>query len=597
MIQAAGILFRTPDGRVLLVRRTAEGDHAGEWGIPGGKVEAGETAAQAALREAEEEVGFPPAESDGRDNLSLLTRRQRDGVDFTTYTVPVDRAFRPRLNAEHDAAGWFLPTDAPQPLHPGVGVALRRHGMDELGVARAIAAGEMTSPQRYQNLLLVDMRITGTGAAYRKGHDEYVWRDPSLYLTEDFLARCAGLPVLMEHPENSTLDSQEFADRIVGTIMLPYVKGNEVWGVAKILDEPTIRMIEQRRLSTSPAVVFRPDGGNRTATMQDGAKLLIEGKPALLDHLAICEAGVWDKGGEPSGVASTATNGGPNVAENEDKTNAKADGDEDANGKLDRMLAKLDSMSARLDALDGGQEGSGAGEGAAKEMPPAKPAMPAADANGTTGQYPAEIESMPYETEADRVRKDAACAGYDAQQKAKADAAKSEAEELAAQRRATEEARADAAELRRRLDAVEARTKLPDEAEMPALAAAQARADAVYAQHGAQAPRALAGESLISYRRRLADGVKQHSEAWKGIDLSALPDAALTVAEGSIYADAERAARNPVGLPDGELRPIRSKDETGRIITTWAGSPSAWLDQFRIPRRRLVAFNTDRKGA
>ena len=42
MIAAAGILFMAKDGRVLLVRRSAEGDHAGEWGIPGGKVEPAE---------------------------------------------------------------------------------------------------------------------------------------------------------------------------------------------------------------------------------------------------------------------------------------------------------------------------------------------------------------------------------------------------------------------------------------------------------------------------------------------------------------------------------------------------------------------------
>lgn len=38
MIAAAGILFMAQDGRVLLVQRSAEGDHAGEWCIPGGKV-------------------------------------------------------------------------------------------------------------------------------------------------------------------------------------------------------------------------------------------------------------------------------------------------------------------------------------------------------------------------------------------------------------------------------------------------------------------------------------------------------------------------------------------------------------------------------
>ena len=45
------------DGAVLLVRR-ANPPQAGTWGFPGGKVELGETAAAAALRELREETGL-----------------------------------------------------------------------------------------------------------------------------------------------------------------------------------------------------------------------------------------------------------------------------------------------------------------------------------------------------------------------------------------------------------------------------------------------------------------------------------------------------------------------------------------------------------
>jgi hypothetical protein len=37
-------------------------------------------------------------------------------------------------------------------------------------------------------------------------------------------------------------------------------------------------------------------------TLEDGSVLLIEGKPSLLDHVAICELGVWDKGKDPEGI-------------------------------------------------------------------------------------------------------------------------------------------------------------------------------------------------------------------------------------------------------------------------------------------------------
>ena len=54
---AAGIV-RAADGRVLMAERTARQVAAGFWELPGGKIDAGETSAEAAARELEEEVGI-----------------------------------------------------------------------------------------------------------------------------------------------------------------------------------------------------------------------------------------------------------------------------------------------------------------------------------------------------------------------------------------------------------------------------------------------------------------------------------------------------------------------------------------------------------
>lgn len=379
MIVAAGVMIVAPcpvggADTVLFLLRRADNDHPFEWCFPGGRVEDGETVAQGAARETEEECGLVVDPKDLGEPLTrsvtraetpaaaptpepipaekgtgggLLTESEARAaapkdVDFTTYVHRVDRQFTPVLCDEHVGHCWAPLAHPPAPTHPGCTVALERQSMDELGVARAMAAGRLVSPQVYENMALFAIRITATGAAYRTGLGEYVWRDKEIYLNEDFLARCAGLPVIWEHPTGSTLNAKEYSDRVIGAVMFAYIVGEDVWAIARIYDQDSSRAMTEKQISTSPAVVFFKDNpGNERATLEDGSKVLIEGKPDLLDHIAICANGVWDKGGEPTGVDRTAaTAPGEAMMADEDVRDDVL--------KTQKVTEKTNAMSGRL---------------------------------------------------------------------------------------------------------------------------------------------------------------------------------------------------------------------------------------------------------
>lgn len=69
------------DGRVLLVRRRIEPD-AGLWGFPGGHVDLGETALDAAVRELREETGVIARPLRYLTNVDIVVRDDADAITF-----------------------------------------------------------------------------------------------------------------------------------------------------------------------------------------------------------------------------------------------------------------------------------------------------------------------------------------------------------------------------------------------------------------------------------------------------------------------------------------------------------------------------------
>lgn len=93
-------------GRWLLAKRPADKRHGGRWELPGGKVRAGESLAEAVRRELAEELGVAVT-SVGAPGASL-----RDpGTPFVIRFCPVEIDGEPSAH-EHDEVRWVTRDEA-----------------------------------------------------------------------------------------------------------------------------------------------------------------------------------------------------------------------------------------------------------------------------------------------------------------------------------------------------------------------------------------------------------------------------------------------------------------------------------------------------
>lgn len=534
-IFGSGIMFR--QGKfVFLIQRSDDGT----WCPPGGTVEPGELAIDAARREVLEEVGY---QYDGP-----LTPHSVYG-DYLTFRAEVPERFEAKLNDESLAAGWFHIDDMPKPLHQPFAEMLAQQALNETEVAALIADGTLSSPQFFINMWMFAIRVTGTGVTWRSADQQMAFRNPDDYLTPEFLQRVAGVPLIWLHPEKNKLDSDEFAKRVIGTLTNSWVADNgEVWAIARVYDAEAAEIMATRQLSTSPTVTYSE--AQDSIIKIDGQPLLVEGSPVLLDHVAICEQGVWDKLLAPTGVKSDSI---PNEAEKMDEEKIVAL----INKAIDARMAKADSEAADLKAK------ADAEEAAKKEKADAE------EKEAEEAKAKADVE--------DKAAKEKA----DAEEKEKADA---EEVECMAKEKSDSELRQQIADLRSRIP-----TELSDE-ERNEVADAQVKADSVFSCFGKRAPVPLSGEKPLAYRRRLMIQLQEHSPDFKSVDLSSIADSALlSVAEKTIYADAQKSASLSVG--PGMLREIKRADATGRQISTFEGDPAATWAPFQSGKRQVTSFN------
>jgi 8-oxo-dGTP diphosphatase len=133
--ERANLCFIVKDGRVLLIRKK-RGLGAGKINGPGGKLEPGETALDAAIREVREEIGVTPLRLEDRGELhfqftdgyslhcAVFVARDLEGDPIETdeaapFWVPVDavpfdamweddRYWLPQVLDGQQFRGWFV---------------------------------------------------------------------------------------------------------------------------------------------------------------------------------------------------------------------------------------------------------------------------------------------------------------------------------------------------------------------------------------------------------------------------------------------------------------------------------------------------------
>jgi len=288
---AAGILYLA-GGRVLLLKRSdAAAAHPGTWGFPAGRIEAGETAGQAALREMAEETGGKPE----------IAQKFVENGDFSLFLCRGE-TFAPVLNAESNGYVWARPDDLPAPLHPGVQEAVER----AMAAAPAAAAQDEAAVDLNGYINIPDNPLSKAGVYPYKGRSLPGAPDPDriymVYRPAEELAdqACINsfklLPWIDNHPQ-SLLGPEDAGlmpaekkgvQGVIGEDVYFKPEDGTLYGNLKVFSQSLADLIEagKRELSCGYHCKYERSPGTFDGRHYDYIQREIRG-----NHLALVESG------------------------------------------------------------------------------------------------------------------------------------------------------------------------------------------------------------------------------------------------------------------------------------------------------------------
>ncbi|MFG2005991.1 NUDIX hydrolase [Spirillospora sp. NPDC048911] len=104
-LRRAGVVLCVVPGddgpSVILIKRAYRGRNAGQWGLPGGRADAGETPEQAALRELDEELGLTAGPEDVLGRLDDFPASSGFAISPIVVALPDPGPLRPSPDEVH----------------------------------------------------------------------------------------------------------------------------------------------------------------------------------------------------------------------------------------------------------------------------------------------------------------------------------------------------------------------------------------------------------------------------------------------------------------------------------------------------------------
>lgn len=114
-----GVMIFNNKGELLLAKRGKQAkNERGCWEVPGGSVDFGETRAQAAVREAKEELGIDVTVVYELSGIDHLIPEEEQHWVTTPFIVKVKAGQKPKIMEPHkcDELAWFAIDNMPSPL-------------------------------------------------------------------------------------------------------------------------------------------------------------------------------------------------------------------------------------------------------------------------------------------------------------------------------------------------------------------------------------------------------------------------------------------------------------------------------------------------